>query len=230
MARSRANRRNRLSRRRRVPPVVKTALHGRKTTPSADPRSTLKSPWNPLTLSFKVVQETANTPINFVPSTIADLLKSQVGLPPSLGLEFRISHISVWSLDAASGGVGLRAWDTYSSTSGGLGNPLTVLLDFPGKNRWAKVGYTFPATQQNNVFPSAASSPNLFDVEAEVLSSTLLIRVTLLYRPSSDVSPTTTFVNTRAISHSLLPSSSGRSLERESSAHRDNSIYLANIV
>lgn len=205
MVRSRTKRRPRQSSRRtRVPPSVKTALHGRKISPSADPRSTLKSPWNSLTLSFKVVQETANVPINFIPSAIANLIKEQLALPTTLGLEFRIFHVNVWSLDSTSGGVGFRAWDTYSSTSGGLGNPLTVLIDFPGKNRWAKVGYTYPSTQQNNVFPSAAASPNLFDVEAEIVGSSLLIRVSLLWRPSSDLSPTTSFVNSRAISHKLL--------------------------
>lgn len=174
-------------------------------------------------LSFKVLQENLGTPTNFVPATIADLIKSQIALPSTLGLEFRVLHVNVWSLDATSGGVGFRAWDTLSSTSGGLGNPLTVLTDFPGKNRWAKVGYTFPSTQQNNVFPSAASSPNLFDVEAEIVDSSLLVRVSLLWRPSSDVSPTTSFVSSRAISHNFL------SIPPMESPVT-NSITLANIV
>jgi len=192
MARSRANRRR--TSRRRAPPIrgaVKTALHGRKISPTADPRSVTKTPWNSLTIATKFNQATVGTAVQFNPQTVGALLKSQVGLPSSLGLEIRLIAVRAWSLN--SGGIAMRVWDFLSEASNLIGNPLAVLTDFPGRNQWARVGYKYATTQTNNVFTDALTTPVLFETEGEIVSEDNFVHIQVLWRPSSSLTPVSNF-------------------------------------
>lgn len=169
---------------------IRRDLNGHKLQPSPDPPSLTSQPWNRLTVSHSTLQPPSGQPVGVNPSNLSDLLRSQINLPQSVELDLRIIRVSVWNLSGTS--VGLRTYDLLREVGIGT-NPLAVQLDRPGRNRWAKTGYYWAATQRNNTLVSTDSDTRLFDLEADKESATLVFQVELLWRPRPDKSVPTSF-------------------------------------
>jgi len=184
--RRRFPRRNRVPR--RIPNSIRNDLHGSKTSPRADPPDVTRQPWNTITISGVLTQTTLGTPITFTPNSIGLSLLTQIGLPPTQAFEIRLQQISAWDLSGTS--IGLRPFDLLQNGTATNGNPLTVLTDKPGRNRWAKVGYFFPNTQRNNTLITTDNVTTVFQLELSAAASTGAYHLRILWRPVTDLAPT----------------------------------------
>lgn len=206
MARNRRNiRSRRTGRSRKVPSKVRVMLNGTKLRTTADPSEVVRQPWNSLTLPISFTTTTLGTPTTLTPSLLANYVKSQVGLPNTVALELRVHRVSAW--DFGGEAVGLRTFDLLSESTATAGNPLAVLTDRAGRNRWAKVGYLYPTTQRNNSLASTDTTTTVFQVENGNTTSVGLIKVQVLWRPATDIVPsmfyTSSLINPKEISEEV---------------------------
>jgi len=184
--RRRSSRRPRVSR--GIPNRIRNDLHGSKTSPRADPPEITRQPWNTLTIANNFTQTTLGTPVTFTPNSIGLALLQQVGLPTAQAFEIRVQSIAAWDLSGTS--IGVRPFDLLQNGSSTNGNPLTVLTDKPGRNRWAKVGYFFPNTQRNNTLISTDNVTTVFQLELSAAASNGAYHLRILWRPTTDLAPT----------------------------------------
>lgn len=152
----------------------------------ADPPQVVSQPWNPLVVSREIVHANVLTPVSVNPANLSHFVREQVGLATTVPLNIRVLHVRGWNLSGNA--IGMRTFDLKAEA--GNTDPLTVLLDRPARNRWAKVGCKWPATQQVNSLQSTDTSTVIFTSEANVVPSTLLFQVTLMWRPASTEAPT----------------------------------------
>lgn len=167
---------------------IRNTLNGTRTTPPADPREITRQPWNSLTVFRGFSQTTAGVPFVLTPTLLANYIRDQVGLPSTSSIELRIISIGAWDLSGTA--VGIRPFDLFAETSGGSGNPLTVITDQPGRNKWARVGYYFPVAQRNNTLSSSDGTTTISEVEFSAVSSFGSVRFRVLWRPTTSLVPT----------------------------------------
>lgn len=131
---------------------VKNSIKGHAVACPADPPKFSQIPWNQIVISDEpklvvgVVKE-------YTPSDLYEMLKAQTGikLMPDdsnhkygRNISFRLQQVRVWNI--TGGDINLQAYDL--TVGFGADDFLVQVEDQPGRNRWARIGYVWPASQQ----------------------------------------------------------------------------------
>jgi len=200
-------RRRNNNRRRRVPPrrFVNSAFNGRQNfSRSADPRSTVSVPWNSITLMTQISGVTSSQTIT--PSNVASFLVQQGAHPTGSDVEIRILSASVYNL---SGGPVVSQFydlDDVARPTTAAVQPLSVLRDFPGRNRWAHISYQWPRSHQNIVMDTSSTN-TIFEFTSGLTTATdFVIKISVLWRHAQ--TNLRAFVTIQASSLSAGPSGS----------------------
>lgn len=156
---------------------VRNDLKGQRLRLSPDPPSFTQIPWHPIVLSDNITFiVTANTK-NYTASSISNIFKAQTGCKqPNDELSFRLLRVSVWELSGKK--VTLEVLDLTVGL--GANDFLAQLEDIPGRNQWARVGYSYPASQNLVIF-SGNDTETLVTVTADN-GSTICVRFHVLWR------------------------------------------------
>lgn len=124
---------------------MRVKLNGVRFRPNSDVPSTVRIPWNSVTLTFRV-----NSGNLIDIENVATTITSQTGLTPANNFDIRVLKISIWSYlldnNTNTQPLVLEVYD-LDEPAGSLN---TVLQDNPGADDLACVGYIWPADQSNN--------------------------------------------------------------------------------
>jgi hypothetical protein len=96
----------------------------------------------------------------------------------------RLHKVQTWNITGNA--VAQRTFDLRPPSST-VNDPLSVLIDRPARNRWARVGYAFASPQRMNVLQSTDVTTTCFQTEGQVTADSVLAHVELLWRPSTSV-------------------------------------------
>lgn len=165
---------------RRMPLMLKTALDGKSIVPSADPSTIVDLPWNTITLTFENVLTSPQITL-----TSADIDTNLRESYPSSGLyQYRIRSARLWE---TTGTASISA--TFFSLD--VSNPGFLLNqdDSPGRNHWARVGYIWPRSHQNQTL-AASEEQNIVQTRASIATgATILLHIDILWKPIVTVVP-----------------------------------------
>jgi len=146
----------------------------------ADPFTYNERPWNSQIVELKVKPTAENPQINY---TVKDLLKSTMaafsGIVKETELEVRLFSIRVWNL--TGGSIFLQPFQfTTQDTpqSGGMRS----LVDYPGRNKWARVGFHWPPQQTNIVLETPTSAEVLYTIGSTSPNTELLVYMQIKWR------------------------------------------------
>lgn len=170
-------RRSRTSRMNQRLTQVHNNIKGQHLSLTPDPPSFTQIPWHPIVLSDNVTFLATTNTKNYTAASISGIFKAQTGCSQSTSeLSFRLSRISVWELSGKK-----ITLEVYDLTIGlGANDYLAQLEDIPGRNHWARVGYSYPASQ-NLVCFSGNDTETLVTVTADNGSS-ICVRFHVLWR------------------------------------------------
>jgi hypothetical protein len=136
----------------------------------------------------------AGTAASVRPTDLAVATRAQVGIAPNQAIEMRVQSVCTWNLTGNA--VAQRAFD-LKPPSTTVNDPLSVLVDRPGRNRWARVGYSFSSTQRMNCLQSTDATTTIFQTEGEVAGDRVISYVHILWRPSTTVLNRSTFADAK---------------------------------
>jgi len=177
--------------------VHKNTINGVKNRPNPDPRPIQEVPWNSVTLEYAYESATPTAAQALSMTSVYNRIVGQLGVdvPTNKLFEVRFLNFRCWNL---SGGVIevfaadlLRPSESLVETQQ---LAISTVKDFPGRNRWATVGYTWPKSHQTYTFSCPVTSGSGQDYDLLVVNSepsnNILIRVNILWRgtPSSSAS------------------------------------------
>jgi hypothetical protein len=124
--------------------LTRSAFDGRAITPKADPSSVVQVPWNNVTLTFGATGS-ANL-------TVANILAAlQVVFPTTTLYQIQIKSARLWETTGVPIACIFNALDV--SNPGALKHQ----DDFPARNQWARLGYIWPRSHQNQVLNNASA-------------------------------------------------------------------------
>lgn len=121
--------------------------------PSADPSSVIANPWNQVVVTLTTNLTTPLWTFTYLLSTIHAQLLTQLALTGiTSGIMYRFRMVKVWEISGES----------FVMTPFNLASPnswyTATCEDVPGRNRWAKTGFIWPASDQNIVFESGTDA------------------------------------------------------------------------
>lgn len=160
---------------------IRAATKGRVLRLSADPPKFTQIPWWQIIISDEPTLP--STTKEYTATTIKNIFVAQIGLVTTSDLSFRLQRIEVWNLSGNP--VNLEVQDF--TVGFGANDFLVQAEDVPGRNRWARVGYSLPTSQQLIAF-SSGDSDSLFKVSA-TKGDKLQVRVRLLWKPRVHTAP-----------------------------------------
>lgn len=158
--------------------ALRGAVKGRKVVPPADPPQFEQIPWNTITLGDNPLLGSDGFK-RYTGEDIAGVLKAQIGLNTTTALSMRILDIRVWNVkESENSFINLQVEDF--TIGFGAQDYQVHIEDFAGRNRWAKVGYQLPISQQKVIF-SSADTEELFTVGG-VAGARFVTRIRLLWK------------------------------------------------
>lgn len=160
---------------------LKHATNGVNIRPSADPPSFVQIPWNSIILSDTVTL--SGNQKNYSPTDIHGILIAQIGLVTTSELSYRLREVRAWNLSGNY--LNLQCQDLTIGL--GAQDYITQVEDQAGRNRWAKVGYIYPTSQQKVSF-SSIDTENVFRVGAGT-SDKIEVRMHVLWKPRVNTLP-----------------------------------------
>lgn len=129
----------------RFPPQLKTALDGKAITPRADPPTVVQQPWNTVTLTFNANFGPSDRTITLTSGNINNALISVYPSEAQAPYQFQIKSARLWEVQGHSLACAFHSLD--KSNPGFLKN----IDDSPARNQWARVGYIWPRSHQNQI-------------------------------------------------------------------------------
>lgn len=160
---------------------LKHATNGVIIRPSADPPSFVQIPWNSIILSDTLTL--SGNQKNYVPTDIHGILVAQIGLVTTSEMSYRLREVRAWNLSGEF--INLQCQDLTIGL--GAQDYLTQIEDQAGRNRWAKVGYIYPTSQQKVSF-SSTDAENVFRVGAADKNK-IEVRIHILWKPRVNTLP-----------------------------------------
>lgn len=157
---------------------LRTAMKGRRVVPPADPPQFEQIPWNTITLGDN--PELGEDGFKkYRGEDIAAVLKAQIGLTSNTPLSMRLQDIRVWLVEPVENAfINLQVEDF--TIGFGAQDYQVHVEDFAGRNRWARVGYELPVSQQKVIF-SSSDTEELFTVGG-VAKARFVTRIRLLWK------------------------------------------------
>lgn len=134
--------------------TLHNSIKGKPLKIPADPPSFTQVPWNSIILSDPIKLK-ENEVKKYAPADLYEMLKAQAYGPifkeditapvTKFGkyISFRIQAIKCWNLSGFN--INLQVLDL--STALGADDLMVQLEDQPGRNKWARVGYSYPSSQ-----------------------------------------------------------------------------------
>jgi len=144
---------------------VKIGFNGTRFTPAADPTAIVGIPWWQLVI--KTTVKVGGSVVVYDNEALVSDFQKQTGMDISIATNevcFRITSVSIWETTGKS--VGLYPYDW--NATGGKTDVLANLVDTPGRNQWARIGYKWPASFQTQVLDTSGGEhpTNLFAFDA----------------------------------------------------------------
>lgn len=158
---------------------TRLAFDGKAITPKADPSSVVQVPWNNLTLTF-----TASGSANL---TVANILAAlQVVFPSNSLYQIQIKSARLWETTGAILACIFNSLD--------LSNPgaLKHQDDYPARNHWARLGYIWPRSHQNQVLTNASAGTMPVLQVSTGTNSQLTLHLEITWKPIVVPPPTFT--------------------------------------
>lgn len=142
--------------------------------PPSDPRANVDSPWNHVVLTFTNLQKVLKV------SDLQKLLITQLALPTASKLTFRILSIRIWTdlADRTELDVYIRTFQSSDNATD------TRLVDYPGFNHRASVGYRYSHADQVVVWNSATAGA--FSIYESINAGTI-VKIDMLWKPDLTV-------------------------------------------
>lgn len=160
------------------------AHRGRVTNPSADPTSVSTKPWSQVVVTIIINNTTAAPTYTFTIGNLNAGLRTQLNLSSlTPSLEFRVFHVSSWELTGVSFALGTYSFVTRSSRY------LSEVEDLPGRNRWAKTGFIWPASDQAHVWDSTSDAQVPILTLSSVAAASFVVHIMTLWRVSGTPLP-----------------------------------------
>jgi len=171
------------------PQTASSIVKGKRINVPADPPQYHAIPWNSLVVNVEITRSFDST-FTFSPSDIYGLMKAQTGMTDGDAfVSLRLMEIRAW--DVAGNGIGLEPSDlTFTNVN----DFTTHLVDYPGRNQWARVGYRWPASQQQIIFSgndtSKVARVSFKKILYNVADTRTVVRFHILWCFRVDVGPT----------------------------------------
>lgn len=162
---------------------LRVAVKGKVLKLPADPPKFEQIPWNTIVISDTPTLAADAEQKIYTATTIYNVLIAQIGLKTTSQLSFRLQNIQCWNTSGNS--INLEVNDM--TIGFGSNDFLVQAEDAPGRNRWARLGYVLPQSQQLVSFNSTDTEP-LFKVGA-TKGDTIIIRCRLLWKPRVNTTP-----------------------------------------
>lgn len=157
---------------------LRQTVKGRKVVPPADPPQFEQIPWNTITLGDNP-ELGSDGYKKYTGMELAEILKAQIGLTTLTALSMRLQDIRVWLVEPVENAfINLQVEDF--TIGFGAQDYQVHIEDFAGKNRWARVGYELPVSQQKVIF-SSTDTEELFTVGG-VAKARFVTRIRLLWK------------------------------------------------
>jgi len=149
---------------------IRSAFDGRVITPKADPSSVVQVPWNNVTLTFGATGSAT--------LTVANILTAlQVVFPTNSLYQIQVKSARLWELT----GIPLAA--IFNSLDVSNPGALKHQDDFPARNHWARLGYIWPRSHQNQILTNASAGTNpVLQVNAGSTAS-IVLHVEITWKP-----------------------------------------------
>jgi len=151
----------------------------------ADPPAYVQIPWNSIVLSdtFEVGQQFKQK--KYTGGDLFAILKAQTGLDDKAErISMRIKSVKAWEVSGKS--INLEANDL--TIGFGENDYLAQVSDHPGRNRWGKVGYMWPESQQKVIF-SGNDSETLVTLGSAVTQPVFVCRFDILWKIRVNTTP-----------------------------------------
>lgn len=167
---------------------LSSVVKGQKLEVNADPTSFVGVPWYPLSVNHNG-ERAQGSSFAVSPSYIYTLMQAQLGITqkPEM-ISLRLLEVRLWNVSGDT--IVLEPLDL---TLVGKNDFTTHLIDYPGRNQWARVGYKWPSSQQQVLFSGTDTNP-LFKVRCQGIAnatqpSHYVLRVNLLWTFRVDTDP-----------------------------------------
>lgn len=142
---------------------------GQRFNPSIHPPDFMANPWFNLTVRIENFSTIAHTAVDSsATASIGARIRSQLNLPDSTILEFRLQNIRIWgpivAMNASTSLSNLRAqfWSLIPLAGTSAGTSFAVLEDisaYPDQVSRASLGFTYPKAQQSVALQDATNGP-----------------------------------------------------------------------
>jgi hypothetical protein len=160
---------------------LRTAMDGRAITPRADPPSIVQLPWNTVTLTFNATFAEASRTVTL---TATDIILALIAVYPSEATnpyQIQIKSSRIWETEGHPISCVFHSLDV--SNPGFLKNQ----DDTPARNQWARVGYIWPRSHQNQIL-TRTTTPVL-TVSSSVGGAVVVLHVDILWKPTVSLLP-----------------------------------------
>lgn len=162
---------------------IQAKIKGSVLSPPADPPRFTQIPWNTIIINDEPTLSASINQKVYTAKTLSNIFISQIGLTTTTELSFRLTTIQVWNLSGNP--VNLEVNDF--TIGFGTNDFIVQVEDTPGRNRWARIGYNLPASQQLIAFNST-DTEQLFKVGCSA-GDKLQVRCRLLWKPRVNTTP-----------------------------------------